>query len=49
MADKKTQKEKFREAAIELGADTDEEAFDLALRKILPVKDTRKEVKPTKE
>jgi len=35
----KSQSDKFKEAARELGADTDEETFDRALAKISPVKD----------
>ncbi len=34
----KSQSDKFKEAARELGADTDEETFDRALAKIAPVK-----------
>ena len=50
MADKKSQSDKFKEAARELGADTDEETFDRALAKIAPVKPegANKDEKPAK-
>jgi len=40
----KSQSDKFKEAARELGADTDEESFDRALAKIAPVKDADKKI-----
>ena len=44
MSDNKklSQSDKFKEAARELGADTDEKNFDRALRQIAPVKENDK-------
>jgi len=38
----KSQLDNFKDAAHELGADTDEETFDRVLTKIAPVKDAGK-------
>jgi len=43
MPEKQSQSDKFKEAARELGADTDEDKFDRVLRHIAPVKDAGKD------